>query len=140
MTVILHEMMRSPISCHISPATYPSANSKRDIERLKQGRVAERLEQAFHGTLFEQPLTNGLICLSGDEDDRNCFPTDLQRLLQSGPGNAGHGDVEDQTPGLTDAIGREELFSRRECPSRIASLSQQVGQRLAHGLVVIDHR
>src|SRR6266478_9325117 len=116
----IHEMMRSLISCHISLALHPSAYSKCGVERLKQSRVAERFEQAFHGTLLEQPLTNGLICLSGDEDDRNCFPTYLQRLLQIGPGNAGHGDVEDQTPGLTDAIGREDLLSRRECPNRIA--------------------
>src|SRR5882672_11055746 len=103
------ERRRSLNSWHISPALECSAHSKCGIERLNQSRFAERLEQTFHGTLFEQPLTNGLICLSGDEDDRNSFPTDLQRLLESGPGHAGHGDVEDQTPGLTDAIGREEL-------------------------------
>ena len=39
-----------------------------------------------------------------------------------------------------DAIGREELFRRRERLDRKAELLQQVGQRLAHGLVVIDDR
>src|SRR5467141_714881 len=83
-------------------------NSKCDIERLRQCRVAERLEQAPRGALIERALTDGLICLSGDEDDRNVLPANRQLLLQIGPGHAGHDDVEEQTPGLTDAIGREE--------------------------------
>src|ERR1700720_3323413 len=121
----IHEKMRSLISFHISVALDRSADSKCGIECLKQSRVAERLEQALHGTLFERAWTDGLICLSGDEDDRNLLPANRQLLLQIGSGHAGHGDVEDQTPGLADAIGDEELFGRRERPNRIAQLSQQ---------------
>ena len=51
-----------------------SVRSKCDIERLKQIRVAERLEQARHGTLFERLQTDGLVSLSGDEEDRNLLP------------------------------------------------------------------
>ena len=53
--------------------------------------------------------------------------------LQSGPAHPRHGDVEDQTSGLTDAIGREKLFSQRL--DREAELPQQVGPRLARGLI-----
>src|SRR5712664_4906497 len=116
----IHGQVRSRNAFHISVALDRSAHSKCGIERLKQSRVAERLEQALHGTLFERAWTDGLICLSGDEDDRNLLPASRQLLLKIGSGHAGHGDVEDQTPGLTDAIGREELFSRRERPNRIA--------------------
>src|ERR1700676_2677650 len=102
--IAIHEKMRPQNSCHISLALDRSAHWKCGVERLRQSRVAERLEQALHGTLFEQACTDGLICLSGDEDDRNLLPTRRQLLLQIGSGHAGHGDVEDQTPGLTDAI------------------------------------
>src|SRR6202171_1678414 len=91
-----------------------SAHSKSGIERLTQSRVAEWLEQALHGTLFEQAWTDGLISVSGDEDNRNLFPAKRQFPLEIGSGHARHGDVEDQTSGPADAIGREELFRRRE--------------------------
>src|ERR1700731_2573191 len=67
------------ISCPL--AFGHSAHSKCGIEGLKQRRVAERLEQAFHGTLLEQALIDGLIGLSGDEDDRNLLAANRQFLL-----------------------------------------------------------
>jgi hypothetical protein len=45
-----------------------------------------------------------------------------------------------QASGPADAIGRKKLLRRRERLGRIAELPQQVGQRLANGLVVIDDR
>src|SRR5208282_3432054 len=124
----------------MSPSGGSLSSLKCGMERLKQSRIAERLEQALHGALFEQAWTDGLISVSGDEDDWNLLPAKRQFPLEIGSGHARHGDVEDQTTGLADAIGREELFRRRERLDRIAELPQQVGQRLAHGLVVIDDR
>ena len=109
-----------------------SVHPKSRIERLTQSRVAERLEQALHGTLFEQAWTDGLISVSGDEDDRNLFPAKRQFPLEIGSGHARHGDVEDEAPGLAEAIGREERFRRRERLDRKAELPEQVGKRLAH--------
>src|ERR1700720_3564799 len=106
-----------------------SAHSKSGIERLTQSRIAEWLEQALHGTLFEQAGTDGLISVSGDEDDWNLFLAKRQFPLEIGSGHARHGDVEDQTSGLAHAIGREELFRRREHLDCKAELPQQVGQR-----------
>src|SRR5882762_9461565 len=123
----IYEKMRSLNSYPVSQALHRSAHSKCGIERFKQGRIAERFEQALNGTLFEHACTDGLICLSGDENDRNRFPAKRPLPLQIGSGHAGHGAVETETPGLRDAIGRQELFSRRERPSRIAKLPQQVG-------------
>src|SRR6266852_4400666 len=102
-------------------------HSKCDIERLKQSRVAEWLEQALHRTLFEHSRAHTLIFLSGDEDDWNLVPTKLQFPLKAGSGHSGHGNVEDQTSGLADAIGGEKLFRRRERPGGKAELLQQVG-------------
>ena len=76
------------------------------VERTEKSRVAERLEQAFHGTLLEHARTDGLICVSGNEDDRNLLRPKRQFLLQIRSGHARHGDVEDQTSGLADALGR----------------------------------
>jgi hypothetical protein len=117
-----------------------SVHSKSGIERPEQSYVAEWLEQTRHGTLFEHARTGGLIPVSGDEDDRNLLPATHQFPLEIGSGHARHGDVEDQTSGLANIIGRQELFRRRERLDRKAELPQQVGQRLAHGLVVIDDR
>src|SRR5690242_3795688 len=63
-----------------------------------------------------------------------------QFLLKIGAGHARHGHVQHQTPGLPEAVGSEELLRRREGFGRVAALPQQVGQRLAHGLVVVDDR
>jgi hypothetical protein len=82
------------------------------IERLKQGRIAEWLEQALHRALFEHSRAHSLISLSGDEDDWNLLPTELQFLLKAGSRHSRHGNVEDQTSGLADAIGGEELLRR----------------------------
>src|SRR5581483_9314130 len=117
-----------------------SAHSKSNLQRPKQGRLAEWLEQALHCTPFQHPRTHSLVFHTGDEDDWNLLPAKRQFLLEIEPGHARHGDVEDQTSGLADAIGREELFRRRERLGCKAELPQQVGQRLAHGLVVVDDR
>src|ERR1700754_5095204 len=75
------------------------------IERRKQSRIAEWLEQTLDGALFEHTWTDGLISMSGDEDDRNLLPAKRQFSLEIGAGHARHGDVEDQTSGLADVIG-----------------------------------
>src|SRR6202047_2850770 len=108
-------------------AAHRSAHSKSGIERLTQSRVAEWLEQALHGTLFEQARTDCFISVSSDENDRYRFPAKRQFSLEIGSRHARHGDVEDQTSGLAEAIGREELFRRRERLGREPELPEQVG-------------
>ena len=104
-----------------------SVHSKGGIERLQQCRLAEWLEQALHGTLFEHAWTDSRISESGDEDDRNLLPAKRQFSLEIESGHARHSNVEEQTLGLADAIGCEELFRRRERLGRKAELPQQVG-------------
>src|ERR1700730_10200706 len=111
----LHGQVRGLNSFYILLAQHTAdrlTHSKCDIERLKQIRVAEWLEQALHRTLFEQSRAHSLISLSGDEDDWNLLPPKLQFLLKVWSGPSGHGHVEDQTSGVADAIGGEELFRR----------------------------
>lgn len=110
------------------------------INGLKQSGIAEWLEQAFDGTLFEQAWTDSFISLSGDEDDRNLSPASGQFLLEIRSRHPWrHGDIEDETSRLVDVIGCEERLRRGERLSRIPELPNQVGQRLAHGFIVIDN-
>ena len=46
-----------------------SPHSKRSIQRLKQGRVAEWLEQEFNGPLLKRSPADNLVLVSSDEDD-----------------------------------------------------------------------
>ncbi len=109
------------------------------MKSLKQGAIAEWLDQAFDGTLFEKAWTDS-FSLSGDEDDRNRLPAARQFPLEIRSGYAwGHGDIEDKTFGLVDVVGRKERLRGGKRPSRIPELPHQVGQRLAHRFIVIDH-
>src|SRR5260370_26613840 len=77
----LHGQVRGLNSFYILLAQHIAdrlTHSKCDIERLKQSRVAEWLEQALHRTLFEQSRSNSLISLTGDDDDWNLQPTRLK--------------------------------------------------------------
>jgi len=87
-----------------------SACSKCEIERLEQGAIAERLEQALDCTLLEHLWPHGLVSLTCDEDDRDFLLAAFQFPLEIGSAHAGHGDVEDQTSGLVNVAGREEPF------------------------------
>jgi hypothetical protein len=109
------------------------------VYRIPQGRVSEWLQQTFRRTLFEQPCAKCLVSLSGDEDDRNFMPANLQFLLKVRSRHVRNGYIENQAAGLFDAIGREELFRRRECPDCKAELPKQIRKRLAHRFVVIDY-
>src|SRR5262249_10028736 len=121
----------------VAPRSAPAQGS---LERLQQRRLAEGLEQACHGPLGEQAGRVGLIAVRGDEDDRNRVSAPRQFPLELEAGHARHGDVEEETLGLAETRGHEEGFRRRKRLDRKAALPQQVGQRLAHGLVVIDDR
>lgn len=92
------------------------------INRLEQSCVAEWLEQAFHRTLFDQPLANDHICRN--EDDRDHLLPLYQFPLKIRPGHSRHSNIKEQAPGLGDAIRREELFRRRERAGRKTELLQ----------------
>jgi hypothetical protein len=77
-----------------------SPHSKCSIQSLKQGRVAEWLEQEFNGSLLERSPADNLVLVSTDEDDRNAVSAKLQFSLEIKSGHARHGDVEDETPSL----------------------------------------
>ncbi len=111
-----------------------------DSYRLQQRRLTERLREDVDGAALDHARTNRLITLSGDEHDRNVEPAAAQLVLEVGSAHAGHRDVEDEAAGPCHGVGGEEIFSGGEDLDGEAELRQQIGERLAHRLVVIDHR
>jgi hypothetical protein len=90
-----------------------SAPQKNGIERPEQGRIAEWLEQALHGTtLSEHSCTEGFISNGSDEDDRDVLPAMRQFSLQVESSHSRHDNIDYQTSGLEHAIGHEELLRR----------------------------
>ena len=73
----LNECMSS-LGVHVE-----SGHSKGRIDRGSQGRRAERLEQAFHGTRLEHAGTDGFVSVSRDEDNRNRLLTARQFHLEA---------------------------------------------------------
>src|SRR5262245_39016889 len=116
------------------------AHFKCDIYRLKKRRLAEWLEQALHGPLFEHPWPDGRIFPSGDVNDRNLLPATSQFLLEIRAGHTWHRDVENQALRLPDELRREELFGRGERLNHETARPQQVRKGFPHGLVVINYR
>src|SRR5262245_27764292 len=116
-------------SGHIVATVSPHA--QRGVQRIEQGCIAERLEQALHCAMGEQPWSDGPVIIGGDEHDRDCLlPTD-QFLLKRGSRHPGHRDVEDQTSSPGHELRREKRVGRRESLGRKAELPDQVRQRLA---------
>ena len=115
-----------------------SPHPKRGIECVEQGRLAERLEQARHGALREHARAYRLISGRGDEDDRNLLLPPRQFLLEIESRHSRHRNVEDQAPGPADKSDCEERLGGREGYGGKPELPQQVGQRLAHRLVIVD--
>src|SRR5579864_8852695 len=101
-----------------------SLRSKCRVKRLEKSRVAEWLENAFHGAVFNQPLANDHISVSRNEDDRDRLSPSYQFLLKIRPGHSRHSNIKEQAPGLVDAIRREEFFRRRERARRKTELLQ----------------
>ena len=99
------------------------------IQRCNHGFVAERLEQALDGTLFDESLTQVLVPSCGDEDNRHRLSAPCQFLLQLGSGHTGHGDIKHQACGLRNTIGREKIFRRRKRPRFVTQFFQQIRQR-----------
>src|SRR5262249_23256905 len=82
-----------------------SACLKRCIQRIKQGRVAERLVQHFYRSSPQGPPPDSFVPPCGNKDDRNLLPTTSQFLLQIKSCHARHSDVQDQAPGPIDIGG-----------------------------------
>src|SRR6266566_2786494 len=122
----------------MSPSRVEIRPTKRGPDRIQQGRLAERLEQALDGPAREQTRTVGPISVGGDEHNWNRLLPTCQFLFKIGARHPGHCDVEEQTACLADGVRREERFGGRKRLGCKTELPQQVWQRLAHGLVVVD--
>src|SRR6266702_187009 len=121
-------------------ADLDSPYSQSSIQRPEQRGLAEWLMQTLHRALGKHARADGLIAIRGNEHDGDLMPATRQFLLQLGAGHLRHRDVEEQRPGLLDKIRCEKRFRRRERLDLETELPQQVGERFAHRLVVVDDR
>src|SRR2546429_1857983 len=117
-----------------------SPYSQSSVQCPEQRGLAEWLVQTLHRALGKHAWAEGLIAICGNEHDGDLMPATGQFLLQLGTGHPRHRDVEEQRPGLLDRIRCEKLFRRRERLDVETALPQQVGERFAHRLVVVDDR
>jgi len=117
----------------------PSFPIKGRIDRIKQIAVAERLVQEFHRSLSERLLPGFFVFLTGDEDDGNRLSTMFQFLLKIKSRHSRHRNIENQTPGLIHIIRHEKLLPRRKSSSRKAKLPEQLGERLAQHLIIVNY-
>ena len=97
---------------HNQPSAEISLRVKYRINRIEQSRVAEWLEQEFNGSLLERSPADNLVLVSTDEDNRNGVSAQLQFPLEIKSSHDRHGDVEDETSSVNQAIRSEELFRR----------------------------
>src|SRR5262245_31201710 len=135
----------APDSLPVSPGELTlhsrAGPTQRGPDRIQQGCLAERLGQAVYGPAREQLWTDGAVCMGGNEDDRYLLPPPCQFLLKVGARHPRHRDVEEQTARFANDVGRrEERFRGCKRLGGKTELPQQVRQRLAHGLVVVDAR
>lgn len=94
---------------------------------------AERFRQARDSA----PRDLHVVCVGGNEHDRNVpFHAD-ELLLKLGPRHAGHRDVEDQASRIVGGVRFQEILGRREGPCMEPEGFQKVGQGFAYGFIII---
>lgn len=74
---------------------YRSADAEGCLQRRKQSRIAEWLQQELCGSLFERSRADSLVLLTSDENDRDGVSMNLQFMLEIESSHTRHGDVED---------------------------------------------
>lgn len=120
------------------PTQLPHPRRQRGVERLQQLLFAERLDQDRDPALSGKHRAGLRIRVSGDENDRQCLAPPYQLALQFRPGHSRHRDIEDQTAEARPLRVCKIFFGGGECRRPIAELSQQIGQGLAHRLIIIN--
>jgi hypothetical protein len=110
---------------------------ERTVERIQQIRGTERLEEVSRCSLGHCTGATRRIPVRGNENDRHFLAMTLEYLLKLKSGHAWHRYVKNQTICLVDTFGSDELFSRRKYLDGKSELLDQMGKRLAYGLVVI---
>ena len=103
----------------VDGTTRHSAHMKRDIEGLAQRGVSERLEQTFRGAFRQRARPNRLIAVTGNENDRNVLPAQLELSLEIRSGHSRHSHIENQAAGLCQCDQkRGTLLPMKRLPPR----------------------
>jgi len=78
--------------------------------------------------------------VAGDDDDRQRISVRPEALQQFHAAHARHADIQQQTARLAGLAGIEEGARIAEHPAGQVRRFEQADDRIAHGLVVVDHK
>ncbi len=73
------------------------------------------------------------------ENRRDVMASPYQLTPQLGPGHSRHCNVQDETCRFIDAGRLQEIARQREHLRRKSELQEKIGQRLPHGVIVVDY-
>ena len=77
--------------------------------------------------------------MSGNENCRNVITSPHQFKPQFGPRHPRHGNIQNETLCPLDESGLKEIARRSEYFGGESELPEKIGQRLSHGVIVIDY-
>src|SRR5207244_4731721 len=80
----------------MSPSRVEIRPTKRGPDRIQQGRLAKRLEQALDGPAREQTRTVGPLSVGGDEHNWHCLPSTCLFLFMMVVGHRGHCELGEE--------------------------------------------
>ena len=106
---------------------------------IEQRFVVKRFRQKLHCACPQRLHPHSLVAMCRDEDDGNPAAFVVQLGLEFETGHPGHTDVGDQTCSLVLFARSQELFRRRKAVCWQVNRLQQVLDRTAHRVVIIDN-
>jgi len=110
------------------------------IYRMEQFFLAERFVQKGHRAGFESSRSRIVICVRGDEDDRDSPIGDYHLTLELESVHAGHPHVKNQACRIVRLIRTQKRVRRRETLRLKSERSDQIVERIPQSVVIVDDR
>ena len=100
----------------------------------------EGLFDEIAGAALQRAHRHRHVAVAGDEDDRQPGAQRLQLFMEFETAHFGHPDVEYQTTAHIAVPGAQEALAGVETGDAVCFAFEQPGHRVAHGLIVVDHK
>jgi hypothetical protein len=110
------------------------------IYRIEEFFLAERFVQKGYRAGFEGARAGIVICVRGDEDDRDSPVGRNHLTLEIESVHAGHSHVENQACRIARLIRTQKRVRRRETLRPKSDRSDQIVKRTPKGVVIVDNR
>ena len=110
------------------------------IYRMEEFFLAKRFVQKRHRAGFEGPLARAVICVRGNEDNRDPPVGRNDLTLQIESVHARHSHIENQACRIARLIRTQKRFRRRETLRPKADRSDQIVEGIPKRVVIVDNR